>query len=103
MLKVFISQPMRDKTPADIKTTRAKAVATVHELFHNEPSIEIIDTYFPDAGNVVKPLWYLGESIKRLAEADIAYFCKGWDQYRGCRLEHTCAYEYGINIIEEAE
>ena len=33
------------------------------------------------------------------ATADIAYFAKDWDKYRGCKIEHTCATEYGIDVM----
>lgn len=29
----------------------------------------------------------------------ICFFCTDWEKYRGCRIEHTCANEYGIQII----
>ena len=38
-------------------------------------------------------------SIKDLATADIAIFIGEWKNYRGCRIEHLCAVEYGIDII----
>ena len=47
-----------------------------------------------------RPLWFLGESLKLLATADIAYFATGWEGARGCKIEHTCAEEYGVRIIE---
>ena len=45
-------------------------------------------------------LEYLGESLKLLAKADIAYFAPGWNKARGCKIEHQCALEYGIHTIE---
>ena len=47
-----------------------------------------------------KPLWFLGKSLELLAGADIAYFAEGWQDARGCRIEHTCAAEYNIDRIE---
>jgi len=41
-----------------------------------------------------KPLHYLAKSLEYLAEADIAYFVPG------CKIEHQCAVEYGIDRIE---
>ena len=45
-------------------------------------------------------LEYLGESLKLLARADIAYFAPGWNEARGCKIEHVCAEEYGIHHID---
>lgn len=36
-----------------------------------------------------------------MIKADIAYFASGWKDARGCKIEHTCALEYGIVCIEE--
>ena len=30
-----------------------------------------------------------------------AYFCKGWENARGCRIEHDAAVAYGLDIIYE--
>lgn len=99
MKKLFISQPMKDKTNEEIKAEREKAIASVKEKYGDD--IEVIDSFFENAPHDAKPLWFLGKSLQLLADADIAYFCKGWDQYRGCKIENTCAIEYGIDTIED--
>lgn len=30
-----------------------------------------------------------------------AYFCKGWEKARGCKIEHDAAVAYGLEIIYE--
>ena len=45
-------------------------------------------------------LWCLGRSLELLATADVAYFASGWKNARGCKIEHICAEQYGINIVE---
>lgn len=98
--KLFISQPMRGKSNEEILATRKKAIEVMTELCGCD-NIEVIDSFFEDAPTDAKPLWYLGESLKLLAEADIAYFCKGWKEARGCRIEHACAETYQIYSLEE--
>ncbi|MBS5652510.1 MAG: hypothetical protein KHW49_02910 [Eubacterium sp.] len=100
-MKVFISQPMRDKTDEQIKEERAKAVSRIKEKYNED--VEIIDSFFENAPHNAKPLWFLGKSLELLANADIAYFCKDWEKYRGCKIEHTCAKEYGIKLMESEE
>lgn len=40
------------------------------------------------------------EAVKEvLSNADIAYFCKGWDNYRGCRMEHKACKSYNIECL----
>lgn len=97
-MKVFISQPMRDKTDEEIKTEREKAVSIIKEKYNQD--VEIIDSFFENASHNAKPLWFLGRSLELLADADVAYFCKDWELYRGCRIEHICAKEYGIDVME---
>lgn len=99
MVRLFISQPMRGKTDEEIIVTREKAIESARKHF-NEP-VEVIDSFFQNAPVDSKPLWYLAKSLELLATADVAYFAKGWEQYRGCRIENTCAIEYGIDVIED--
>lgn len=99
MLKVFISQPMNGKTNEEIEAVRQKAIASVQAEVNEE--VEVIDSFFKDAPHDAKPLWFLGRSLELLSTADIAYFAKGWEEARGCRIENECAIAYGIEVIED--
>lgn len=97
--RVFISQPMNGKSDEEIKAERDKAVEYTKTKFGD--NIEILDSFidednppFTNAG-----LWYLGKSLLILSEADVAYFISGWEEARGCMLEHECAIKYGIDCI----
>ena len=96
-MKLFISQPMRDKTDEEIKEEREKIIKEVEKLFGE---VEVIDSFFENATHDAKPLLFLGKSLELLSTADIAYFAKDWDKYRGCRIEHICAIEYGIEVMQ---
>ena len=98
MKKLFISQPMRGKTDEEILTERQKAIEAAEKMI-GEP-VEVIDSFFEKAPVNAKPLWFLGKSLELLADADVAYFAPGWEDARGCKIEHTCAVEYGIDRIE---
>lgn len=99
MKKLFISQPMRDKTEEEILAERSHAIHMAENLLGED--VKVIDSFFKDAPIYSKPLWYLAKSIELLADADVVYFAEGWERYRGCRIEHTCAVEYGIKIVYE--
>ena len=99
MKKVFISQPMRGKTNEEILAVRQKAIESAEHILGEE--VVAIDSFFMDAPVDASPLWYLAKSIELLAAADVAYFAKGWEEARGCRIENTCAIEYGITVIED--
>lgn len=98
-MRVFISQPMKNKTNEEILTERGKAIKYIKENLKDGDSIEIIDSFFQDAPHDAKPLWFLGKSLELLSTADMVYFCEDWEKTRGCRIEHECAEEYGIPII----
>ena len=90
MKKLFISQPMRDKTNEQIKQEREKAVKIAQEL-----------VVFENAPHDAKPLWFIGKSLELLSTADVAFFVKGWEEYRGCRIEQLAASQYGIPVLQE--
>ena len=96
MKKIFISQPMRGRSDEEILKERENLVEKAKKYFNDD--IEILDSYFADYnGNA---LGFLAKSIEVLSHADIALFGKGWENARGCVIEHKCCEEYGIEIIE---
>ncbi len=95
MKKIFISQPMGGKTDQEITAVRAQLIAIAQDKAQDE--IEILDTFYKDFdGNA---LGYLGRSIGDLSKADLAVFAPGWEDRRGCRIEHACCVEYGIPVF----
>ena len=101
MKKLFISQPMKDKADDEILKEREKAIADARKYLGED--VEVIDSFFKGAPHDAKPLWFLGKSLELLSTADIAYFAKGWDSARGCKIEHDCAVAYDIDVIENYE
>ena len=99
MKKLFISQPMRGKTDEEIFAVREKAIRSAEKML-GEP-VEVIDSFFQSAPADARPLWFLGKSLELLSTADVAFFAEGWNEFRGCKIEHTCAVEYNIDRIEE--
>lgn len=100
-MKVFISQPMKELSDGQILEERHHALDFLKTIFHDR-EIEVLDSFYLGAPAEIKPLWFLGRSIQVLSMADLAFFCKGWEKARGCRIEHECAEKYGIKIVEEA-
>lgn len=98
MTKVFISQPMNGMTDDEIMRERERAIRAAHKAFGE---VEVLDSFLEDVPEDATPLWYLGQSILVLAQADVAYFTSGWETARGCLIEHECAARYGISTIEE--
>lgn len=99
MKKVFISQPMNGFSDDEIFKAREKAILQVKAEIGE--TVEVLKSFFMNfepTGNI--PVAYLGKSISLMAEADIIYFSEGWENARGCKIEHEIAVQYGFKIIE---
>ena len=98
-MKVFISLPMNGKTDKEIKETQDKAIKAIKSIYNTDDVEKIesfLDTEAPE-GLKEPGLWYLGESIKLLADADLAVFVEGWSLARGCIVEYEACKKYGID------
>ena len=106
MKKAMLSQPMAGKTEEEIVATREKAISALKAR-----GFEIVNTLFTDEwyskesmtsrGVVQIPLCFLAKSLENMSLCHAAYFCKGWENARGCRIEHEAAKAYGLEIIYE--
>ena len=100
-MKVFVSQPMRGYSEAEIESAREEALqALAAHLGVPRDELSDIPKGSPERVNVLSPVECLGASVKSMARADYAVFAKGWDDARGCRVEHLIAVEYGIPRLE---
>lgn len=99
-MKIFISQPMKNRSNEEIRTERRKIMEYVQKIFPDE-KVEEINSYFDmDIQSKNTPLKMLGMSLELLAEADVAVFADGWSIARGCRIENEASKLYGIQIID---
>lgn len=96
MKKLFISVPMKGRTEAEIKETMKK-MKKIAEIYEGE-ELEMIDSYIehkpPQNSN--QAIWYLGESLKKLSEADVIIGIDDHWSWSGCQIEMTTAGLYGI-------
>lgn len=105
-MKAMLSQPMAGKTEKEIVETRNRATKVLKEAGY-----EIVNTLFTDEwysqekmeerGVVKIPLCFLAKSLENMSLCHAAYFCKGWENARGCKIEHDAAVAYGLSIIYE--
>ena len=96
--KLFISQPMNGLSDEQVLQERDAAISKAKALLGED--VAPLETLFDDFGPAAKPLDYLARSIEFLAKADVAIFAPGWQNARGCRIEHQCAEDYGIPVME---
>ncbi|MEG2379808.1 MAG: DUF4406 domain-containing protein [Bacilli bacterium] len=106
-MKIFVSQPMRQKSEREIFNTMMEAVKDCRKIYKYTDGLTVLKSYFSDIEIeenkkiVNEGVYLLGKSIELMAEADVVYFCQGWEKAKGCVLEHECALAYGLEIIED--
>jgi hypothetical protein len=96
--KVFISQPMKGKTDDVIQAERESIVQFVKDIVGSD--IEVMSSFFKGEAERMKPLRLLGMALELMSDADTVVFAPGWESARGCRIEHECAVQYGIHVID---
>lgn len=98
--KVFISIPLADKSVQAVREAWDSAIEQVKKYL-DEPFevIQSLSVDNPPTGIKSASLWYLGFSLQKLAEADIAYFSRGWQTARGCKIEYEAAWEYDLDVL----
>ncbi len=96
-MKIFISQPMRSKTDAEILAERERAIKAAKDKWGDD--VEVLESFFRGAPTEAKPLWFLGESLKVMADANAVIVCKGWSDARGCKVEIAAADAYKLPVF----
>ena len=102
----MISQPMSGRTQEEIVAIRERAVAVL-----NEKGYVVVNTLFAESwddretmekhGVKNIPVAFLGKAIEKMGQCDAVYFCRGWENARGCEIEHDVAQTYGLEILYE--
>lgn len=107
---IFISQPMSGKSEEEILATRQKEIDKIHQFFDADGvEINIITSYIDDAtrkhfqkyvsDDINWDIFWLSQSLERLAMADMIWLCDGWEYSNGCNIELECATRYGVGIM----
>lgn len=96
-MKIMISQPMKGKTNEQIREERAELVTRLQE-----EGLEVVDTVFENApADEDIAIYMLSQSIRYIGKVDAVYFMKGWENARGCKIEHEVAVQYGKQVFYE--
>lgn len=106
MKKAMFSIPLAGRTREEIIAGRKRAIKALTDM-----GFEVVNTNFDsewyskdamaERGVVQVPLCYLAKSLDQMCMCHAAYFCKGWENARGCRIEHEAAKAYGLEILYE--
>lgn len=102
--KVFVSLPMRDRSIDEIREDMNDIFNIIKSGYADAgEDVELIDTVWTDTPGpdiLNEGVWYLGQSIQALAEADLAIFHPGWREARGCIIEHMICAMYNIPYFD---
>ena len=96
----MISQPMRGKTDEEIQATRNRAIEELKAHGYT-----VANTYFKDLhiplGTEYPAVYSLARALKVMSTCTLVYFCDGWENTRGCKIEHEVACAYGLTRMYE--
>ena len=101
---------MTGKSEEEILATRKKEIDKIHQFFDADGvEINIIASYIDDAtrkcfeehigDDINWDIFWLSQSLERLAMADMIWLCDGWEYSKGCNVELECAIQYGLVIV----
>lgn len=98
MKKLFVSVPMKGRTEEEIKASIQK-MKKIAEIYEGE-ELELIDSYIEDnpPKDSKEAVWYLGESLKKLAQADVFVGIAEDYDWSGCCIERQTAEKYGLKM-----
>lgn len=94
---VIVSEATREHA---IRALKAKGYEVVNTLFTDE---WYSDAQMKQRGVENIPLCFLAKSLENMSLCHAAFFCEGWENARGCKIEHEAAVAYGLDIIYENE
>lgn len=94
--KLYISCPMKGRTEDAIRHDMDRMHKMAEIVFDQELEVihSVVENDPPEGVNW--PIWYLGESIKKMAEADYFIGVEHCETARGCNVETHVARSYGI-------
>ena len=96
MKKLFVSVPMKGREEKEIRESIDK-MKKIAEIYEGE-ELELIDSYIEHnpPKDCKQAVWYLGESLKKLSEADVFITIDNFWEWAGCQTERDVAERYCI-------
>ena len=104
MKKLFASLPMNGRDETDILAEQEYLLNVVNnDICGGIEEFELLDTLIqedPPTDSTYPRAFYLGNSIAKLAQADLVIFSSNWRDAQGCIIEHMTCSLYGIPYAE---
>ena len=100
MKKAMIIQPRSGGIQRyQINQARSRAIKAL-----NKQGYELYEPFSDGSSDdelTNESLLALSRSIATMAEVSLVYCCLGWDRVRGCRIEHSIARDFDLDIVYE--
>ena len=98
-MRVFLSQPMKDRSDEEILSERDSIFSRLRE---KNPDVIEIPSFIPkmNTKHLGNDVYMLANSIKMMSEADLVVFAPGWESANGCVIERAICRTYGIPCDE---
>lgn len=101
-MKIFISMPMNGLDEDTVLERMNEVKSELYIRYGYE--IEFVDSFETEnlpknISRANKRLWYLGNSLIKMAECDCVCFSFGWEKTPGCQVEYEAAIRYGLKCI----
>ena len=96
-VKIMLSRPMKGKTTEQIEKEEKEMVDVIFDMY-DHMTCEIISSIVKNREEKSE-LECLSESIFFMSKADVLAMGFGWENARGCKLEHEIAKAYGVKVI----
>ncbi len=102
-MKVFISMGMKSKSTDQV---RVEMESVFNEIKKKLPEAELLNSVIDGADKTIAlkgddvGVWYLGESLKIMSEADMVFFVNDYREFRGCSIERMVAERYGKLCVD---
>ena len=99
-MKLFVSLPMHDRYEEDIREEMEGIRNLIEQEFETE--VELIDSvrHGEPPADILHRNWYLGQSISKLAQANVVAFAPEWRNAHGCIIERMVCDFYNIPFID---
>ena len=95
--KIMLSSPMAGKSKEEIDSERNEMANLLFD-YYGDDNCEIISSIVEDHEQK-SPLECLSESIFFMSMADVLAMGYGWEDARGCKLEHEIAKAYHKEVV----
>lgn len=100
-MKIYISLPISGKNVMTQTGIALSVAEQIRDLGHEPANPFETPLAPPEWSERQKYAYYMGRDIEKLLLCDAVYFCEGWQESRGCRVESYIAETNGLKLYHD--